>query len=129
MGRTPVKKVNLRIATPLDPMLFKDATVVKPTGTTKAPDPRLAEVVAALRRELEAVALIAASDDREVPRFHLAEAEMDFSFAVTDLEDDGVRVAIDRERLAEVPDNQVHRMKLKVVDADVQALIGRVKQD
>lgn len=122
MGREPIKKPNLTIATPIRADLFKDVVPVKPSGSGKKPDPRLAEVVAALRREMEAVALIAASEDREVPRFHLSEVEMDLSYAVTALEDEGVRVMIDHKGLADLPAQQVHRLKLKIVDADVLQL-------
>ena len=119
MAREPVKTPKLTIATPIRPDLFKNVEVVKPKPNEKMPDPRLAEVVAALRREMEAVALIAASEDREVPRFHLAEVELDMPYAVTAVEDEGVRVMIDRGGLSDVPDNQVHRLKLRIVDADV----------
>ena len=122
MGREPIKKPKLTIATPIRADIFKNVVPVKPTGNAKKPDPRLAEVVAALRREMEAVALIAASDDREVPQFHLSEVEMDFSYAVTALEDEGVRVMIDQKGLADLPAQQVHRLKLKIVDADVLQL-------
>ena len=40
-------------------------------------------------------------------------------YAVTAVEDEGVRVMIDRGGLSDVPDNQVHRLKLRIVDADV----------
>lgn len=129
MAREPKKTVRLTIATPIRPDLFKDVEVVKRTGDEKAPDPRLAEVVAALRREMEAVALIAAPEDREVPRFQVSEVELDFSYAVTALEDDGVRVVIDREKLTDIPDARVQRMKLRLVDPDVQALMAQLKQD
>ena len=99
--------------------------MVKPTGNAKKADPRLSEVVAALRREMEAVALIAAAEDRDVPQFHLAEVEMDFSYAVTKLEDEGVRVTIDQKSLGELPAQQVHRMKLKILDADVMRLASQ----
>lgn len=125
MGREPVKKPRLRITTPITRETFKGATVVKPNGNSKGPDPRLSEVVAALRREMEAVALIAASEDREVPQFHLAEVEMDFSYTVTALEDEGVRVRIDQKTLGELPAQQVHRMKLKILDADVMRLAAQ----
>lgn len=131
MGREPIKKPRLTITTPITRETFKNVTVVKPTGNAKRPDPRLSEVVAALRREMEAVALIAASEDREVPQFHLAEVEMDFSYAVTALEDEGVRVRIDQKSLGELPAQQVHRMKLKILDADVMRLAaqqGAVKE-
>ncbi len=127
MGRAPIKPPTFTIATPIKSEAFKNAVPVKPGGNRKLPDPRLAEVVAALRREMEAVALIAASDEREVPRFHLAEVEMDFSYAVTALEDDGVRVVIDRATLADVPDKQVHRVRLKIVDADVMQFTAPIK--
>lgn len=122
MAREPIKKKKLIIATPITKETFKKVDVFKPTTGGKAPDPTLSEVVAALRREMEAVALIAASEDAEVPRFHLSEVEMDFSYAVTKLEDDGVRVMIDQKRLGEAAPAQVHRMKLKIVDADVMQL-------
>ena len=122
MGREPVKKPRLRITTPITKEAFKGAVVVKPTPSGAAPDPRLSEVVAALRREMEAVALIAAAEDREVPQFHLAEVEMDFSYAVTALEDEGVRVRIDQKSLGDLPPQQVHRLKLKILDADVMRL-------
>jgi hypothetical protein len=123
MGREPTKIPKLTIATPINAELLKKATVIpKPGGNRKPPDPRLAEVVAALRREMEAVALIASSEDREVPRFHLSEVEMDFSYAVTAVEDEGVRVMIDQKGLADLPSQQVHRLKMKIVDADVLQL-------
>ena len=127
MARDPVKKQRLIVATPIRRDQFSNVEPVKPTPNGKAPDPRLAEVVAALRREMEAVALIAASDERDVPRFHLSEVEMDFAYAVSAVEDEGVRVVLDRDKLTDVPDNKLHRLRLKIVDADVQALMGAVK--
>lgn len=129
MGREPIKKPKLTINTPIRKDLFKDVEIAKPSAGSKAGDPRLAEVVAALRREMEAVALIAAAEDREVPQFHLSEVELDFSYAVTKLEDDGVRVMIDQDSLSKLPVQQVHRLKLKIVDADVQALVGQTKRE
>ncbi len=38
---------------------------------------------------------------------------------MTALEDDGVRVVIDRASLADIADKDVHRVKLKIIDADV----------
>ena len=128
MGREPVKPQKMRIVTPIKPDVIKKAVLAKPSGNAKLPDPRLAEVVAALRREMEAVALIAASDDREVPRFHLSEVEMDFSYAVADIDDEGVRVVIDQKRLGEAAPAQVNRLKLKIVDADVLQLTQPVRR-
>ena len=48
MAREPVKTPKLTIATPIRPDLFKNVEVVKPKPNEKMPDPRLAEVVAAL---------------------------------------------------------------------------------
>ena len=128
MAREPTKKQRLIVATPIRRDQFKNVEPVKPSNG-KLPDPRLAEVVAALRREMEAVALIAATDEADVPRFHLSEVEMDFAYAVSAVEDEGVRVVLERERLNEVPDSKMHRLKLKLVDADVQALMGVVKRE
>lgn len=128
MGREPIKPRKMRIVTPIKPEILKSAVLAKPSGNAKLPDPRLAEVVAALRREMEAVALIAASDDREVPRFHLSEVEMDFSYAVAELDDEGVRVVIDQKRLGEAAPAQVNRLKLKIVDADVMQLTQTLKR-
>jgi len=127
MGREPIKPQKMLVVSPIKAEAFKKAVIAKPTSGGKLPDPRLSEVVAALRREMEAVALIAASDDREVPRFHLSEVEMDFSYAVTEVDDQGVRVMIDQKRLAEAAPAQVHRLTMKIVDADVLQLTQGLK--
>jgi len=129
MGREPIKHRTMRIVTPIKAEAIKSAKLAKTTGGAKLPDPRLAEVVAALRREMEAVALIAASDDREVPRFHVSEVEMDFSYSVEEIDDDGVRVVIDQKRLGEAAPAQINRMKLKIVDADVLRLTQASKRE
>jgi len=128
MARDPIKPQTMRIVTPIQVERIKSAKLARPTRGGKLPEPRLAEVVAALRREMEAVALIAASEDREVPRFHLAEVELDVSYAVDDIDDDGVRVVIDQKRLADAGPSQINRMKLKIVDADVLQLTQPLKR-
>ena len=97
----------------------------KPSGgptSDKDEGLRLMEVTAALRREFEAVALIAAPEDREVPQFQLCEVELNMNYIVTGIDDDGVRVEIDRDEIAKAPQNTVHNARLKFVDLDVSDL-------
>jgi hypothetical protein len=78
--------------------------------------------LAAVRRELESVALIAASDDPAVPQLQLADVEIDMAYGVEEVTDAGVRVVIAQGKLAEMPDALVHRIKIKLVDLAVRSM-------
>ena len=109
------------IGTPIDPEKFKD---FKPQGEDAAPaeDLRLSEYVAAVRREIEAVAFIAASTDPLVPRFMVSEVELDLVCAVSEVSDDGLRVTVDQAKLAKTPEAILQRVKLRLTDPDVLQL-------
>ena len=87
---------------------------------TSNQDYRLAEVLAAVRRELEAVALIAEVSERDVPKFHLSSAEIDFTYGINSLTDEGgLRVAFTQDELQKVPSEQLHHLKVTLLDVDV----------
>jgi hypothetical protein len=92
---------------------------IKPKKPTEEDPLRLMEYVAAIRREFEAVALIAAPEEREVPQFQLAEVEVDMSYLVTKVDDDGVFIEIDNAKLSGSANNLVHRARLKFLDLEV----------
>lgn len=81
---------------------------------------RLAEVLAAVRRELEAVALIAEVGERDVPKFHLSSAEIDFAYGVDSLSDSGgLCVAFTQSELQNTPSEKLHHLKVTFSDIDV----------
>lgn len=125
---TGASSKKLKITTPIrtDDFKTKGDTGGKPPtkpgtpGTPTREDPlRLMEYIAAIRREFEAVALIAAPEEREVPQFQLAQVDLDIGYSVTKVDDDGVYIEIDQSRLSQTSGNLIHRAKLKFVDLEV----------
>ncbi|MFQ3197284.1 MAG: hypothetical protein ACI8R9_000955 [Paraglaciecola sp.] len=93
------------------------------TVTEKNDAYRLSDVLAAIRRELEAVALIAESEEQDVPRFHISKTELDFSYSIVSLSDEeGLRVGFTKSELQDIPIEKLHRLKVTLIDADVIAL-------
>lgn len=113
----PSKRISL---TPLKKgqFILKDAGAIPPK-TQPVEELFLSDFVAAIRRELEAVALIAASDDKEVPQLHLSEVNLDFSYAVSSVTSDGVLIKVKPEQLADASAKGVQRIGLKLTDIDV----------
>lgn len=134
MARTPTPSSKITskdfvIGSAIDPERYKD---FKPTEDSMKPaeDLRLSEYVAAVRREIEAVALIAAPQDKTVPNFHVSEVELELVCAVSEVSDDGLRVTVDQDKLKETPDAMLQRVKLKLTDPvvlQVQAAAARDK--
>ena len=120
MATVPTSRGRL-IGTPLSRATIRDVRPGKPDD----PPPTtllLGEYLAAVRRELESVALIAASDDPAVPQLQLADVEIDMAYGVEEVTDAGVRVVIAQGKLAEMPDALVHRIKIKLVDLAVRSM-------
>ena len=123
MSRFPTKQIRRRlmIGTPIDKAEFSKDKFEKPDADAPPPETlRLAEYLAAVRREMEAVAMIAASDDPEIPRFHLSEVEVDLVCAISEVTDEGLRVVVSQKALAETPDGLLQRVKLKMSDPVVK---------
>jgi hypothetical protein len=81
-----------------------------------------------VRREVEAVALIAAPKDREVPHFHVSEVELELVCAVSEVSDEGLRVTVDQAKLADTPEAMLQKVKLKLSDPAVVQLQARTEK-
>lgn len=126
---TPIKgkpSRDMLIGTPINPERYK---TFKPTEASMKPaeDLRLSEYVAAVRREIEAVALIAAPEDKSVPNFHVSEVELELVCAVSEVSDDGLRVTVDQTKLKNTPEGMLQRIKLKLSDPVVMQLQADLK--
>ncbi len=120
MARNPVgtKKAgftNLIVGSPINPENYKN---FEPSEDKMKPASELllSEYIAAVRREIEAVALIAAPQDKSVPNFHVSEVELELVCAVSEVSDAGLRVTVDQAKLKEIPDGLLQRVKLKMTD-------------
>jgi|GEM_PF-3588191 len=108
-------QARLRIGTPLRAADFRGPLL----SDAKAPESlRLAEYVAAIRRELEAVALIAAPEDRDVPSFQIAQADIEFAYGIREISDEGVHIELKPDVLREMPEHMLHRIRLRVIDPE-----------
>ncbi len=122
MARNPTPRPTISreflIGTPVNPKIFKD---FKASEESKKPaqDLRLSEYIAAVRREIEAVALIAAPQDREVPNFHVADVELELVCAVSEVSDEGLRVTVNKESLADTPESLLQKVKIRLTDPDI----------
>jgi hypothetical protein len=127
MATRPTTRTRL-IGTPLDRATLRE---VRP-GRPGEPPPTtllLGEYLAAVRREFESVALIAASEDPAVPQLQIADVEIELVYGVEEVTDAGMRVAIAQARLAEMPEALIHRVRMRLVDPTVRALPVADKAD
>lgn len=132
MARKPVTKsttkpvLSKRIElTPLDKENFKPKlNSPKPSEETQVDELFLSDFIAAIRRELEAVALIATPEDSEIPILHLSEVNLDFSYIVTSVTSEGVRVKIRADQLLDNSGNGLQHIGLKLTDIDVTSVVG-----
>lgn len=132
MARKPVTKsttkpvLSKRIElTPLDKENFKPKlNSPKPSEETQVDELFLSDFIAAIRRELEAVALIATPEDSEIPTLHLSEVNLDFSYIVTSVTSEGVRVKIRADQLLDNSGNGLQHIGLKLTDIDVTSVVG-----
>lgn len=127
--KTPKKKSKKKITSKIltrnirTPIRRNDFKLTSETNDSESESFRLADVLAGIRRELEAVALIAESEEHDVPRFHISKTEVDFCYSVASLSDkDGLRVAISKTELENIPQEKLHRLKVSLIDADVLSL-------
>lgn len=135
MGRSPIaptdsptRKTRIRvIGTPIDKDKF---TTFEPRPSAEpVKNMRLSEYVAAIRREFEAVALIAAPKDRAVPNFHVADASFEMAVAVREVSDDGVIVISDLDELKDFPQHLVQKMKIRIIDPEVEGAKADLTDD
>ncbi len=124
--RMPTKvERKIHIGSPVNPQRYKD---FKPSDSSKQPaeELRLSEYIAAVRREVEAVALIAAPQDNEVPNFHVTEVELELVCAVSEVSDDGVLVTVTKDKLADLPEFMLQKIKVRMSDPAVIQLQNSV---
>lgn len=119
----PVLKKRIEL-TPLKKEHFKPKpNTQKPSVNTQVDEIFLSDFVAAIRRELEAVALIAASEESEIPQLSLSEVNLDFSYVVSSVTSEGVLIKIRPDQLADGSANGVQRIGLKLTDIDVVSAV------
>ncbi|MDQ7049721.1 MAG: hypothetical protein Q9M92_09330 [Enterobacterales bacterium] len=84
----------------------------------------LSDFIAAMRREFESVALIANSKDSDIPQFSISEVKSNFSYKVTSVSSDGVKIKVLYNQLKDNPENNTQHLEINFSDIDVHSALA-----
>ena len=112
------RRIRRRIGTPASSAPFR-AFERSEESESPAEELFLSEYLAAIRREFEAAAIIAAPESEDVPQFFISDVECELVCAVSEVSDLGLRVTVDRASIETVPESMLQRIKFRLTDPSV----------